>query len=125
MKYAVKQVVPDRGERLVNMPVLPAFVAEFADQRRAAIETGAVSVGAMDMLAGARLDAASHESPGGYVAGRFESPSHVAKLSLWRIKSSAFELGWRRMLKGIPWLIFKQPFRSLSSQPWATAAARQ
>ena len=59
VQHAVQQVMEERAERLVLVPALTAAVAVRADQRRAAIQAGALvrmAVADVGAFAGGRLD---------------------------------------------------------------------
>ena len=128
MEHAVKQVVPDRHQRLVDMPVLSAGVAELPYQGRTAIEASAAMRGRGGMFAGARFDRAADQGSGGDIAGCFESPRHGAQASLCCGKVIRFWPGKRAHVKaaGMADVMNDDPVTLIASMSArARAAARQ
>src|SRR3546814_2289341 len=78
MEHARREIVQNRRERAVDMPRLPAFVAEITDQRGAAIEAQARML-AMPRLARARLRGATPQRAGGEIACCLDAPCHARR----------------------------------------------
>src|SRR3546814_11667025 len=80
MEHAMREIVQNRRERAVDMPRLPAFVAEITDQRGAAIEAQARML-AMPRLARARLRGATPQRAGGEIACCLDAPRPARRRS--------------------------------------------